>query len=56
LPFIELEKKYSDVVPLVNFKNKNGDISYTCSFVSFITNNFLPEGMKNTKIALTQAL
>ena len=56
LPFLELEKEYSDAIPLVNFKNKNGDISYNCSFVSFITNDFPPEDMKNTKIALTQAL
>lgn len=56
LPFLTLEAKYSEAMPLVNFKNKNGDISYTCSFVSFITNNFPAKGMKNTKIALTQSL
>ena len=56
LPFLSLEKIYPDLVPLVNFKNQNGDISYTCSFVSFIT-NFKPiKDLTNTKIALTQPL
>lgn len=56
LPYLSLESKYKNLVPLVNFKNKNGDSSYTCSFVSFITNNYPREGMKNAKIALPQAL
>lgn len=56
LPYLSLESKDKDLVPLVNFKNKSGNTSYTCSFVSFITNDYPKEGMKNTKIALTQAL
>ncbi len=54
LAFLSLESKYKNLVPLVNFKNKNADIFYTCSFVSFITNNFPKEDMNNVKIALSQ--
>lgn len=56
LPYLSLESKYKDLVPLVNFKNKSGNTSFTCSLVSFITNDYPKKGMKNTKIALTQAL
>ena len=56
LPYLSLEKMYSNVVPLVNFKNEKGEVSYTCSFVSFISNNNSMENMENTKIALTQPL
>lgn len=55
-PYLSLEKMYSNVVPLVNFKNEKGEVSYTCSFVSFISNNTSIKNMENTKIALTQPL
>lgn len=56
LPFISLESKYKDTVPLVNFKNKKGEISYTCSLVSFISNRKKIKDILNDKIALTQPL
>jgi phosphonate transport system substrate-binding protein len=56
LPYLTLEEKYSYTMPLVNFKNEKGEISYTCSFVSFISNEESIENMINTKIALTQPL
>ena len=56
LPYLSLESKYPQVMPLVNFKNENGEISYTCSLVTFISNYNSIEHMKNTKIALTQPL
>lgn len=56
LPYLSLEKEYSYALPLVNFKNKKGESSYTCSLVSFISNYDSIEDIKNTKIALTQPL
>jgi phosphonate transport system substrate-binding protein len=56
LPYLTLEEKYPNTMPLVNFKNKKGEVSYTCSFVSFISNEESIENMTDTKIALTQAL
>lgn len=56
LPYLSLESKYSDTKPLVNFKNKMGEISYTCSLVSFISNSIPIENIRHSKIALTQPL
>ena len=56
LPYLTLEEKYPHIVPLVNFKNEKGEVSYNCSFVSFISNKDTPSNMTNTKIALTQPL
>ncbi|PLY04677.1 MAG: ABC transporter substrate-binding protein [Arcobacter sp.] len=56
LPYLSLEKRYSETIPLVNFKNKKGNISYTCSFVSFISNYDSIKNIENVKIALTQPL
>ncbi len=41
---------------MVNFKNSKGEVSYTCSFVTFIANDRPIENMIDTKIALTQPL
>ena len=56
LPYLSLEEKYADTIPLVNFKNKKGKLSYTCSLVSFISNYSSIKDISNTKIALTQPL
>ena len=56
LPYLTLEEKYPNTMPLVNFKNEKGEVSYTCSFVSFISTEGSIENMTNTKIALTQPL
>ncbi|WP_368031372.1 PhnD/SsuA/transferrin family substrate-binding protein [Arcobacter sp. s6] len=56
LPYLTLEEEYPDTMPLVNFKNEKGEVSYTCSFVSFISNEESIENMTDTKIALTQPL
>jgi phosphonate transport system substrate-binding protein len=50
LPYIELKKKYPDALPIVNFKNEEGETTYTCSLVTFIKNT------SSDKVALTQAL
>ena len=56
LPYLSLEERYPYTKSLVNFKNEKGEVSYTCSFVSFISNKASIENMIDTKIALTQAL
>jgi len=33
LPYLTLEQKFKHIKPIVNFKNKKGEGSYTCSFV-----------------------
>lgn len=50
LPYVKLKESYNLAYPLLHFKNKNGNSSYTCSFVKFINNK------KIEKIALTQPL
>lgn len=56
LPYLSLEERYPYINPLVNFKNDKGEVSYTCSFVSFISNRSSIENMIDKKIALTQPL
>lgn len=56
LPYLSLEKQYDHTQALVNFKNKKGTISYTCSFVTFVSNQTQIENIKNETIALTQPL
>ena len=56
MPYAYLEDRYEYANPLVNFKNSKGEVSYTCSFVTFITNDRPIENMIDTKIALTQPL
>lgn len=56
LPYLALESQYTHVKPLVNFKNKEGKVSYTCSLVSFMTNSIDIKNISNEKIALTQPL
>lgn len=55
LPYLSLESQYEDIIPLVNFKNKQGKVSYTCSFVSFIATDAI-ENRTSSQIALTQPL
>lgn len=56
LPYLSLEERYPFIKPLVNFKNEKGDVSYTCSFISFISTQSSFENMTDIKIALTQPL
>ena len=56
LPYLSLEERYPYLKPLVNFKNEKGEVSYTCSFVSFISTKSSIKNMIDTKIALTQPL
>lgn len=56
LPYLSLDERYPYVKPLVNFRNKKGAVSYTCSFVSFISTTNKIKSLQNTKIALTQPL
>ena len=50
LPYVELKKKYPAALPIVNFKNEDGETTYTCSLVTFVKNT------STDKVALTQAL
>lgn len=50
LPYIELKQRYKEAIPLVNFKNKHGQTTYTCSLISFVNNT------KTDTVALTQPL
>ena len=45
LPYLTLEERYPNTIPLVNFKNEKGEVSYTCSFVSFISTEGSIENM-----------
>ena len=56
LPYIELKEKYPSAIPLVHFKNSNGDAFYTCSLITFATTNTKIKNIINKKIALTQPL
>ena len=56
LPYAYLEDRYEYATPLVNFINSKGEVSYTCSFVTFIANDRPIENMIDTKIALSQPL
>lgn len=56
LPYVELKKEFYQTLPLVHFKNNNGDAFYTCSLIAFATTNTTLENIKNKKIALTQPL
>lgn len=56
LPYLALDKRFNQTVPLVNFKNKFGKVSYTCSLVGFIGERDLLEEKTNLKVALTQPL
>ena len=56
LPYLSLEERYSYAIPLVKFKNEKQEVSYTCSFVSFISTKNSLENIIDTKIALIQPL
>lgn len=56
LPYITLKQEYPPVLPLVHFKNSDGNTFYTCSIVTFATDHTKIEDIKNKKIALTQPL
>lgn len=50
LPYVALREKFNDVIPLVTFKDKEGQSSYTCSLVTSM------HTLKKEKVALTQPL
>lgn len=56
LPYVTLKSEYPAALPLVHFKNSNGNAFYKCSLVTFATNNTKLEDIIDKKIALTQPL
>lgn len=56
LPYIILKKEYKEAIPLVHFKNKEGQVFYTCSLVAFVNTDKNIHHISAKKIALTQPL
>ncbi|PID39435.1 MAG: ABC transporter substrate-binding protein [Proteobacteria bacterium] len=56
LPYVELRRSYEQAEPLVRFKEKSGNTTYTCSLVTFPDAFFDPYVAEHRKIALTQPL
>ena len=56
LPYVELRATYDKAEPLVRFKEKSGQTTYTCALVTFPDANFDPNFAHDRKIALTQPL
>ncbi len=56
LPYVELQKKYPNVTPLVTFRETSGQSGYTCSLIALSENNFDLSTITQKKIALTQPL
>ncbi len=56
LPYVELRATYAHAEPLVHFKEKSGNASYTCAMATFPDAGFEMQFAVNRKIALTQPL
>jgi phosphonate transport system substrate-binding protein len=56
LPYVELRASATHAEPLVRFKEKSGQTTYTCSLVTFPDAFFDANFAKGRKIALTQPL
>lgn len=56
LPYVTLKEQYPAAVPVVHFKEKDGQASYTCAIVSLAERQLTPKKLRNQKIALTQPL
>jgi phosphonate transport system substrate-binding protein len=56
LPYVELRAQYPQAEPLVQFKERSGQATYTCAIVSFPDAAFDLTTAEKRKIALTQPL
>ena len=57
LPYIHLYEMYPQAVPVVQFLNKDGDSTYTCSLIKGAESGFTTlDQLKGKRIALTQPL
>jgi len=56
LPYVVLKEKFSATLPVVLFKEANGQPVYTCSVVALTESKLTVRSLRNKKIALTQPL
>lgn len=56
LPYVELRNAYPQAQPLVHFKEKSGEATYTCALVAFPDTGFDAPSARKKTIALTQPL
>lgn len=56
LPYVVLKESFPAALPVVHFKEANGQSAYTCSIVTFRESKLTVRDLSNKKIALTQPL
>ena len=56
LPYVVLKESFPSALPVVLFKEANGQSSYTCAIVALSENRLTVKNLRNKKIALTQPL
>jgi len=56
LPYVVLKERFPAALPVVHFKEANGQSAYTCSIVALSENKLAVRDLNNKKIALTQPL
>lgn len=56
LPYVELKAMYAQAEPLIHFNEASGKPTYTCAIVTLSDSSLKFEGLKNSRIALTQPL
>ena len=56
LPYVELRAKYDKAEPLIHFNEPSGKPMYTCAIVTLADSSLNLQGLKNSRIALTQPL
>lgn len=56
LPYVSLKRVFSEAIPLVHFREANGEPLYTCAIVALADKGLALEDMENRKVALTQPL
>ena len=54
LPYVVLKENFSAALPVVHFKEANGQSAYTCSIVALSESKLTVRDLRNKKIALTQ--
>jgi phosphonate transport system substrate-binding protein len=56
LPYVQLRASYAQAQPMVQFKEKSGNTTYTCALITVPDANFHLPDANQKKIALTQPL
>ena len=56
LPYVQLRASYAQAQPMVHFKEKSGNTTYTCALITVPDANFHLTDANQKKIALTQPL